>query len=185
MSRLSLPTSPRRLAPMAPRAGWPDGLVPCAKLTAVDRWVARRLGGTGHERRVAAIASTLFDLTAPLHDLAAADRRLLQLSALAHDVGRSVDPAEHPAEGARMVAADESMPLSPAERRGIAYLTRYHRGKAPAPGKDKVLSDADDAERMHQLLALLRAADALDSRRDLEAPRLVFALLGRDMRSTP
>jgi hypothetical protein len=40
-----------------------------------------------------------------------------------------------------------------------------------------VLAGGDDAERMLHVLALLRAADALDSR-SLQSPRLVFALVG-------
>jgi hypothetical protein len=120
----------------------------------------------------------LFDLTASLHGLASlADRRLLQFAALVHDVGRCEGKEAHPASGAAMVLSDESLPLTAAERRAVAYLTLYHRGAVPAAGADDVLHhDADDAERLIKLLALLRAADALDSR-SLESPQLVFALV--------
>ena len=74
----------------------------CPKFHAVQRWAARRLGGVRHERQVAAIASSLFDLTRPLHKLSLADRRLLRLGAIVHDVGRCVCKAEHPKEGARL-----------------------------------------------------------------------------------
>jgi exopolyphosphatase/pppGpp-phosphohydrolase len=148
------------------------------KLAAADQWAAKRLGGSAHERRVASIAATLFDLTAPLHGLTStADRRLLQVAALAHDVGRSAGKEGHPVSGAAMVLSDESLPLAAAERRAVAYLTLHHRGAVPAEGSDDVLHHGeDDAGRLLKLLALLRAADALDNR-TLESPQLVFALL--------
>ena len=148
------------------------------KLAAADRWAAGRLGGSAHERRVASIAATLFDLTAPLHGLASiVDRRLLQFAALVHDVGRSAGKNGHHASGAAMVLSDDSLPLTAAERRAVAYLTLHHRGAVPAAGSDDVLHhDQDDAGRLLKLLALLRAADALDSR-SLESPQLVFALV--------
>lgn len=151
----------------------------CPKFCAVQRWVARRLGGVRHERQVAAIGSNLFDLTLPLHKLSLADRRLLRLAAMVHDVGRCVSKADHPAEGAWMLRGDTTLPLGPAERRALAYLTRYHRGAVPPPATDAVLRAGDDHDRLLRLLALLRAADALDSR-SLVSGRLVFALVGAD-----
>jgi hypothetical protein len=151
----------------------------CPKFYAVQRWVARHLGGVRHERQVAAIAASLFDLTFPLHRLALADRRLLRLAALVHDVGRCVSKADHPAEGAWMLLGDTTLPLPPVERRALAYLTCYHRGAVPPPARDAVLHAADDHDRLLRVLALLRAADALDSR-SLVPGRLVFALVSAD-----
>ena len=148
----------------------------CPRFLAVERWVLRHLNGVRHERRVAAIASHLFDLTRRLHGLSLAERRLLRLGALVHDVGRSVSKPAHPAEGAAMLLDDTSLPLSGVERRALAYLTCYHRDAVPAAGEDAVLRAGDGAERLIRLLAILRTADALD-RRSLDQPaRLVFAL---------
>lgn len=149
----------------------------CPRFRAVERWVARHLGGVRHERQVAAIAANLFDLTLPLHGLAPADRRLLCLAAMVHDVGRCICKEDHPAEGAWMLLADTTLPLAASERRALAYLTCYHRGAAPLPGRDAVLHADDDPSRLLRLLALLRAADALDSR-SLEPGRVVLALVG-------
>ena len=148
----------------------------CPKFQAVQRWVTRHLGGVRHERQVAAIASNLFDLTRPIHRLSLADRRLLRLGAMVHDVGRCVSKPDHPAEGAAMLIADRALPLTPAERRALAYLTLYHRGPVPGARRDAILGRGDDAERMLHVLAMLRSADALDSR-SLEPARLVFALV--------
>jgi exopolyphosphatase/pppGpp-phosphohydrolase len=126
---------------------------------------------------VAEISATVFELTAPLHALhRSRDARLLRLAAMVHDVGRCVDDAEHPAHGAAMLLSDQSLPLGVAERRGLAYLTLYHRGGVPAVGDDDVLHPEDDRAGLLTLLGMLRCADGLDSR-SLESPRLVFALL--------
>ena len=165
--RLTPPTSRRDDEPV------------CPKFHAVQRWVSRRLGSVRHERQVAAIAANLFDLTLMLHGLTLADRRLLRLAALVHDVGRSVSKPDHPTEGAWMLLADRTLPLGLAARRELAYLTCYHRDAVPLPGMDAILYAADDHDRLLRLLALLRSADALDGR-SLEPGRLVFALVGSD-----
>jgi exopolyphosphatase/pppGpp-phosphohydrolase len=150
---------------------------PCPTQDAVVRWVSGHLGRVDHERRVAQIATQLFDLTRPLHDLEESDLRMLRFGALIHDVGRSVDKKTHPAQGARLVLADRSLPFSTVERRVLAYLTLYHKGSVPEAGRDEVLSQGDEPGRWRLVLGLLRAADALDSR-SLESPRLVFNLSG-------
>jgi exopolyphosphatase/pppGpp-phosphohydrolase len=149
-----------------------------AQAVAVERWVRDRLGTIGHEVRVAEIAANVFDITAGFHRLSRCrDGHLLRLSSLLHDVGRSVDDARHPAEGAAMILRDTTMPLAPVERRALAYLTLYHRGDVPAAGDDDVLHPEDNHGALLDLLALLRGADALDSR-SLESPQVVFALRG-------
>ena len=155
----------------------PEPAAAAEKHRLVSRWAHRRLGTLAHERRVSEIASTLFRLTAPRHDLTAAHRRLLALAAVVHDVGRVDGEDGHEVVGAKMLLRDESLPLTDAERRAIAFITRYHRGSVPAAGCDSILTEADDHEAVRLTLALLRAADALDSR-SLASPRLVFTMRG-------
>jgi hypothetical protein len=80
-----------------------------------------------------------------------------------------------------MLLADKALPLTPSERRNLAYLTLYHRGAVPEAGADAILHADDDHERLRHILALLRSADALDGR-SLDPGRLVFALFARDRR---
>jgi exopolyphosphatase/guanosine-5'-triphosphate,3'-diphosphate pyrophosphatase len=150
---------------------------------AVEKWVHAQLGTIRHEQRVSEIAQKLFDLTWPLHGLGRRERRLLRLAALVHDVGRAIDDLTHPKQGARMILEADHLPLSRFERRALAYVTRRHRGDVPEPRCDKYLNADDDARTLLIVLALLRAADALDGR-SLESPRLVFALLGKQLRIT-
>jgi exopolyphosphatase/pppGpp-phosphohydrolase len=155
----------------------------CLQYRSLEKWVQNELGSVDHERRVAEIASKLFDLTWPLHGLTREDRWVLRLAAMVHDVGRSIDDETHPEQGARMVMETDHLPLEPAERRAMAYLTRYHRGKIPELGADEILRRADDHDTLRRILALLRAADALDSRA-IESPRLMFELIGRHIQIT-
>jgi exopolyphosphatase/pppGpp-phosphohydrolase len=139
------------------------------------RWVQRKLGTCQHERRVLAIASRLFDLTRPVLKLGMAENRLLRLASLVHDVGRCVSDKNHPHEGALMIMQSTSMSLSPLDRRALCFLTRYHRGAVPPAYKEDYLKPADPRQSLRAVLALLRVADALDSRR-VVSPKLTFTL---------
>lgn len=145
------------------------------------QWTRRRLARIDHERRVADLASRLFDLTADRHLLLPWHRRLLRLGAIVHDVGRCVDDQAHPFEGERMLDEDTWLPLSPRERRALRYFTRYHRGAVPKLGYDGILRPGDGRKAMRRLLALLRAADALDCRA-LPRPLVRIARRGSRLR---
>jgi len=148
---------------------------------ALESWVLRRLGRADHEWRVTRIALALFDLLKRRHKLNPRARDILALSALVHDVGRSVDDRTHPQQGARMLLKEKDLPLADTLRRRLAYLTLYHRGPVPEPGEDGILLVGEDMTSVRLLLGLLRAADALDSRR-AEPPLLRFSHVGRRLR---
>ena len=146
--------------------------------TCVRHWVRRRLVEIDHEQRVARHARMLFGITQPWHGLPAEYGRLLLLGAMVHDVGRVWGEKKHARRGAAIVLDSDSLPLSNRQRRRLAYLTRYHRGKVPPAGTDEFLEhDADDAWAMRVLLGMLRVADALDSR---SAGGMELAMLPRE-----
>lgn len=155
----------------------------CPHTLALQRWTCRKLGSISHELRVKSIAGKLFDLTWPLHALNRADRKILQMAAIVHDVGRCVDDDTHPKEGAALLRDAQLLPISATERRALVYLTRYHRGEVPTLGEDRILRLTDDRETLLKLLAILRTADALDSR-TIESPSLVFELANRRLNVT-
>jgi exopolyphosphatase/pppGpp-phosphohydrolase len=146
----------------------------------LDRWVHKQLGVTAHERRVAQIAGAMFDLTRDLHELDARAKWMLTAGALVHDVGRGTDPEDHARIGAETLLNDPTLPLSPSDRRSLAYLTLHHRGAVPECGQDNILRNGDDCNAMLKLLGLLRASDTLDSRA-IEPPRLLLARRGADL----
>jgi len=135
------------------------------------------MGCSAHERRVAAISLKLFDLLQRRHHLGDKYRNLLHLAALLHDAGRIYGAKGHDVRGAGMVLEDRSMMLSARERRGLAYLVRFHRGSVPADLEDQdILLPGDKHRKLRVLLGLLRAADALDSRHIV--PRAIIMTLG-------
>lgn len=146
----------------------------------LELWARRRLGNVDHERRVFQIAGALFDLTRDLHGLGRRSHWALGAAAWLHDVGRSVDPKTHEVVGAEMILSDVALALPSDARRWVAYLTLHHRGSVPDLGDDDILRAADDREGLRKVLALLRAADTLESRSLDEPPRLL--LMRRDRR---
>src|SRR3954449_479784 len=113
----------------------------------------RSLGGCSpHERRVAGIATRLFDLLLPLHSLGAAERRLLRVAALLHDCGRVAVGADgHNVHGATIVGEDRQLPLTASRRRAVASLVRYHCGRVPRLGDDEVLLPGDGRRKLRTL----------------------------------
>jgi len=150
------------------------------RAAAVEQWVHAHLGCVRHERRVRAIATRLFDLTVPRHGLPRAYRRLLRFGAMLHDVGRAHGPKRHHIRGERMILAERNLPLLPAERQVAAFLTRYHRKSLPARDETRAYTREIRSYALHVLLAILRAADALDSRR-VPAKGLTMRLSGRKL----
>src|SRR5579864_1264264 len=78
----------------------------------LENWVRRHLGSSEHERRVAQVAGSLFDLTQDLHDLSRRALWMLTAASLLHDVGRGFDPEDHAVAGADQIRSDRSLPLS-------------------------------------------------------------------------
>jgi len=144
----------------------------------LQHWVARRLGTIRHEQRVARIAAHLFDLTAHLHGLGSVHRRMLRMGALLHDVGRYYGSRRHHIRGCRMILESSRLPLNAVERRAAAYLARYHRKRVPRAEEQSFVECEDERRAFECLLAILRTADALDSRL-VVSPALTMRLVGR------
>jgi hypothetical protein len=83
-----------------------------------------------------------------------------------------------------MIRNDRRLPLTARRRRYLAYLTRYHRGRVPPAGDDRILDQkSDQADALRTILAILRAADALDGRQHADArPQIRFKLRGRKLK---
>jgi exopolyphosphatase/guanosine-5'-triphosphate,3'-diphosphate pyrophosphatase len=168
----------------------PTALPPAALTTSPDTkrdallaWVRKHLGDVEHEQRVERLALTLFALTRPRHRLSQSERTLLSLAAIVHDVGRALEDDDHELHGAVMLQVAEDLPLTDTERRRLMFLTRYHRGKVPAEGGEEYLRPADDRASLRTLLALLRAADALDGRW-MESPQVAMTVRGNTLSIT-
>ncbi len=116
-----------------------------------------------HSLKVARLATELFDGMAQLHDLDAADRELLELGALLHDIGEYVSTDAHERHTAYLIQNGRLRGFSPAEIDVLACLGRFHkRGNPKSSFEPWARMKSDDQKRVARLVALLQVADGLD-----------------------
>ncbi len=117
-----------------------------------------------HSRQVARLAVDLFDATRLLHRLDTADRELLELVALLHDIGEHVSRDGHARHSAYLIENGDLRGFSPVEIQMLACLARYHvRGRPRESFQPWEALDRKDRDRVLRLLSLLRIADGLDA----------------------
>ncbi len=122
------------------------------------------------------LAQGIYGLLQPIHELPPRYRRMLRIGALVHDVGRYLGPRRHHIRGARIIAKASRLDVTLDERAFGAYAARFHRGATPSADENAQWLPSNHVRPMRILLAILRAADALDKRR-LAPPTI---LLKRD-----
>jgi len=131
----------------------------------------------GHARQVTRLALQFFDQLQMLHQLVHADRRILLVAGLLHDIGQSVSYDAHHKHSLQLIEQTALPGMTGIELTLAANVARYHRKKTPC---EKHASFAGlsprDRERVKKLAALLRIADGLD-RRHCDAVRSVQVVL--------
>jgi CHAD domain-containing protein len=116
-----------------------------------------------HARQVADLALALFDAVAERYELLPAQRRLLEIGALLHNVGMTTDPPEHHLVGRDIVFYEEIDDLSPRERAVVACMVAFHRKKVRPELEPAYLALGRRGQRdALRLSAILRVADGLD-----------------------
>jgi exopolyphosphatase / guanosine-5'-triphosphate,3'-diphosphate pyrophosphatase len=132
---------------------------------AIETLAHRYQSGGMHERQVASLALLLFDRLTVLHGLQSTDRELLYAAAMAHDIGRYVNPSAHHKHGAYLIRNSPLAEWQPDELEVVASVVRYHRKALPKPTHYEVVTATPDVRRRVEALAsLLRIADGLDAR---------------------
>jgi len=116
-----------------------------------------------HATQVDRLSSMLFDKLLPVHELGPADRQLLRIAALLHDIGDFISSAAHHKHTQYIIEHTDLMGLSEDERKVVACVARYHRRAMPNTKHTlfKKLTPAD-RRRVRKLASILRLADALD-----------------------
>ncbi len=116
-----------------------------------------------HAQHVATLATGLFDALHPIHQLNARMRELLEAAALVHNVGMSVDAANHHTAGRDIVVAAPLAGYDQVERVMLACMVAFHR-KAVLPEREALFAALGEAHRRPTLIlsAILRIADGLD-----------------------
>jgi len=131
-----------------------------------------------HARHVSELALALYDQLRPLHNLGAADRKILQAAALLQDIGQFVSYKGHHKHSYYLISNTELPNFSQHEMRLVATVARYHRGADPvAQHRPFAELDEDEQQRARRLVALLRVAHALD-RDHLQRVRDLQARIG-------
>ena len=124
-----------------------------------------------HSRHVARLSLELYDGLAGLGKASrtvARERTILQIAALLHNVGRSVDGKSHHKTSYRMIRRF-SAPLGwrAQDSQTAGLIARYHRGALPRSGQKPLrglsLKQRQDISR---LAAILRLANSFDTFRD-------------------
>lgn len=116
-----------------------------------------------HARQVADHALALFDAVVERYDLLPAYRRLIEVGALLHNVGLTIDPPEHHLVGRDIVLRHVIEDLGPRERALVACMVAFHRKKVRPQLEPAYLALGKRGQREAlQLAAILRVADGLD-----------------------
>lgn len=116
-----------------------------------------------HARHVARLALSLFDQLGWLHGLDDADRRILLVAAVLHDVGQFISYRRHHKHSLYLIFNSDVPNISSEQLKLVALVARYHRRAEPKA--EHFLYDAlseADRQRVQRLASILRVADALD-----------------------
>lgn len=126
--------------------------------------MARRYGvEMSHVRKVAQVATLLFDSTEPLHRLGIQYGGLLEAAAYLYDIGHFVSDTRHHRHSSYLVAHSDLPGFTERERNILASLCRYHRKGMPAASHADYQALDPEARRAVLLLTpLLRLAAAID-----------------------
>lgn len=140
----------------------PDHLLDDVRAFSVLNLMRQYHDDPAHNGHVRALALALFDGTAPLHGLGAAERELLGHAAWIHDIGMAVDYYRHEHHGLTLTLGRPLPGFDHREQVLLALLVRYHRKGTPAAdGFEQVLA-AGDVDRLRLLAGMLRLAEYLE-----------------------
>jgi exopolyphosphatase/guanosine-5'-triphosphate,3'-diphosphate pyrophosphatase len=133
-----------------------------------------------HCEQVARLATRLFDLTAPVHNLGERERDWLEAASLLHDVGYSIHFQRHHKHSHYLISTSDLDAWDPREVEIVAHVARYHRGALPKPRHESFAALGDwQRETVRKLAALLRVANALDRTHAARVVELHASLVGR------
>jgi exopolyphosphatase / guanosine-5'-triphosphate,3'-diphosphate pyrophosphatase len=151
---------------LARRDPWPSAASPDdpRRRRAVLDFARRHAWDEAHARQVTTLALSLFDQTGALHGLGPAERGLLEVAGLLHDVGFAVSQSAHHKHSLYLIRNADLEGFTSRERDLVANVARYHRKALPADRHAEYMAlDDDDRTTVRRLAALLRLADGLDA----------------------
>lgn len=118
-----------------------------------------------HAEQVADLASQIFEKTRALklHNMGQADLHLLWSAAMLHDVGMFIGRNGHHKHSYYLIKNGGLLGHSEEEVAVIANIARYHRGSDPKDSHESyIMLDLEERQKVSELAAILRLAEALD-----------------------
>ena len=115
-----------------------------------------------HARKVAQLALDLFDATVRRHRLGAAQRSLLEYSALLHGIGHHISYRSHHKHAYYLIKHGDLRGFTPMEVEVLAHVARYHRRHPRKKHPSFAALPREDRRTVQVLSAHLRLGDALD-----------------------
>lgn len=130
-----------------------------------------------HARKVAELATELFDLLQSIHRLDSYHRLLLEVAAMLHEIGLFISSRAHHKHSYYLVAHSDILGLTSDAQAIVAAVARYHRRSRPKPSHlEYTTLSRDDRMVVNKLAALLRVADAVDTSRTQQIQDFTFKL---------
>lgn len=117
-------------------------------------------GNEAHAEHVAKLADTMFDHWQPILRLTSRDRCLLQVAALLHDIGITINYYDHARHSAYLAENARLFGLTHREQMLIAVVAGWHNGPSAKYVRNKIYSEFLDqynwqtARKLALLLAL-------------------------------
>lgn len=120
-----------------------------------------------HSHQVEKLGEALFNFLRPLHRLSAGDLIILNHACLLHDLGYFINAKDHHKHSYYLIQHDQLLSDYPQEDREVLALVVHNHRKKPL--LNSALLGKRDLERVLQLSAIIRIADALDYLHDSRA----------------
>ena len=151
MKRLAL------MPEMSARRNWRESVLEFARSCHFDE---------PHSKHVSKLSLAIFDSMSKKCNFKKADRRLLEVAALLHDIGYFISYNSHHKHSYHLIRHADLFGFTPREREIIAQIARYHRKSLPKKKHDEYqrLNEADRG-CVCSLGGIMRLADGLDRRR--------------------
>jgi exopolyphosphatase/guanosine-5'-triphosphate,3'-diphosphate pyrophosphatase len=117
-----------------------------------------------HAKKVAQLATRIFDELRPEHGLTDRHRLLLEVAALLHDIGNFVNLRGHHKHSQYLLSVSEIFGLTQDDMAIVGNVARYHRRACPQRSHLPFMAlDRQTRVDMNKLAAILRLANALDA----------------------
>lgn len=157
-----------------------DGQIESAAMSRLRTWASILDPDVQHSRHVARLALQLYDGISPNGDGSAErkmERSVLEIAALAHDVGLArKKKAHHKATYRMMERIQPPLGWTPEKLHLAAAVSRYHRGALPRPGQRPFTHISPLHRRVALKLAgILRLANAFDADHSGRVRRLALS----------